>query len=92
MIQKMNSRFDKCPKCKCTETVTNYYLGQCHGPIIVEEIIKCKKCGNIKSAWEYGLTYIDNWKDVTIPPLRYRIKNRIKKLFKKKDNFDDLPF
>ena len=80
---------DKCPKCKCKETKTETYYGECHGPIIVEEIIKCSNCGNIKYAWEYGTVYIDNWKDMSTPPLRYKIKTILKKVFTKNK---DLPF
>lgn len=83
---------NKCPKCKCEEIIIICGYGECHGPIIVEETIKCKQCGNVYHHSEYGLVDIDNWKDVTMPPFFYKIMNKLKIKNKKNINEDDLPF
>lgn len=75
---------DKCPKCKCKETKEQRWLHD--GQFFLEEnIIKCKKCGNVKYHWAYGNKYVEDWKDLTYPPFMYRVKNKIKRLFKKDD-------
>ena len=87
---------DKCPSCKCSETVTHNFT---HDQGFLEETwAECKQCGRLKHHWSYGCLYIENWKDKTYPPLKYRIREFLKKLFRKKRiskvdiNSDELPF
>lgn len=75
---------DKCPKCKCKEVKEENFLHD--GQYFLEEqIISCRQCGNLKYHWAYGETMVNNWKDLTEPPLFYRVKQAIKRIFRKDD-------
>ena len=73
---------DVCPTCKCNETVTHTFR---HDQGFLEETwTECKQCKRLKHHWSYGCLYVDNWKDGTQPPLRYRIMQAVKKIIKRK--------
>ena len=77
---------EKCPKCKCKEVKEQcyYHDGQY---FLVEKVVRCKQCENLKYHWAYGYTEVENWKDLTTPNIFQRI--RINYLNRKNKN---LPF
>ena len=92
----MKKNKNKCPKCGHDKTYTSVYR---HDQGFIEEIIEtCENCGRLKNHWAYGTTYVEDWKDMSYPPFRYRLKQFIKNLFKKrskrshKDLDEELPF
>ena len=90
------SKTDKCPSCGSTKTETKTIT---HNQGFMEETwTECKMCKRLKHHWSYGCLFVDNWKDASRPPLRYRIRDFKKRLFTKKrkndknKDSDDLPF
>ena len=96
LISKLKKNKCRCPSCGCKDLVRKEFR---HDQGFIEEMwYECKSCKRRKYHWAYGYTYVEDWKDVSVPPLKYRIKHFFIKLFtyKKRKNRrhkdDDLPF
>ena len=96
LIFKFKKNKCGCPSCGCKDLVREGFR---HDQGFLEEVwYECKNCKRLKYHWAYGCTYVEDWKDMSTPPLKYRIKQFFIRLFdhrKRKDRRhqkDDLPF
>lgn len=96
LLNKLKKNKDKCPSCGCQE-LDHAYFRHDQG-FLEEEWYSCKKCKRLKYHWSYGCTYVEDWKDMSIPPLKYRIKQFFIRLLDhrkrkgRRHQNDDLPF